>query len=268
MKKTTIAFVCIVASFCLGCGSDSATQAGAPNMDGKTTVSPKADGGERKDGGGDFFESPVCVEHCGAGGSCSPGSTCEANRCVLKRKKPASCTEKQDCIPFTSLWVSPSAICTKVDECSIIEECVKVSGVGYCVRKPTKKNPNVCENRGKVKIKWPSITDTVVTVCGLDTADCENSVCVPACTEDKHCKRSSWPVCNKSTNRCVCGPSSCSSSKGAACMPSGDCGCTKNADCAQAGFDKCYSGVCGCENTDTCSDISEALNKPLFCEPL
>lgn len=257
--RLSVWFVAAVFLSSLGCSDDTVatTDSGLAPLDASSTDEPDAKTDEPTTG------PPVCVEHCEGGGTCSPGSVCDGSRCIVPSNL-TTCTTANDCIPASSFWASGSS-CTTADGCSSIEECVDVGGQGYCNRKPTESNPNVCANRGKVDVVWPNIEGVNVTVCGIASAVCEGDVCIAACESHSDCTRSSLPVCNFETSRCGCGPTSCSSIKGSACLPSGDCGCVQDGDCDRVGFDHCYDGVCGCADSETCDGI---IGKALICEAL
>ena len=203
----------------------------------------------------------VCIEICSGSGvsSCLPPTSCSGGRCVFTDTEER-CDTDHDCIPAASFW-SSGQTCTKADDCSTIEACVAVNGVGYCTRKPTEANPQVCGLRDLKDIAWPSIEGPDVVVCGRDNYLCNaRKVCEKGCRSEADCSGNT-PVCDTARRQCVCATGSCtSSSRGRFCLPSGGCGCANDTHCPDSGFNKCYSGMCGCADDGSCAEMLPTLN--------
>ncbi len=111
---------------------------------------------------------------------------------------------------------------------------------------------------------------TDCTINGFDLGlTCVKNRCMgKKCTDMSECLDPSYPICDKDTSVCVCGPNTCEEKM--VCMKNGKCvyECDDNKDCEFFIGDICINGACGCSEAKACGSKTFLDGTTIVCEKI
>lgn len=237
-------------------GSDGTGSAGTDGGSGVTGgVTSGASSAATSGGGGEAY----CRHHCAVDADCvvqghDVGLVCKDTQCQATAPQ---CTDDGACVALLSGWTTP---CTSGGgECEQdMQVCVKVEGGAACATPPSDFFAcDIVPDWSEVQAQ--DVDGNPVTVCGNANGKCHpDGYCFTPCKSDGDCVPVA-PICDVPSGQCRCGTDADCANSGAAqasiCLPNGACGCNADQQCVDGKTgDVCTSqGYCGCSGDAACA---------------
>jgi hypothetical protein len=265
-----------------GSGVSGGTSGGTGGASGGTSGASGGTGGASGGTGGTAGTAgaPNTVKNCAY--QCATDDDCKISTeipqlhfCHPTRKRcedystPSVCDTSSDCVAFASLWIGP---CVSDGECFPGDVCIAFAGRGVCATPPD-PDTGCALTRTQDAAPMPAARFGAagnIDVCTNSDGLCVDKACQYSCRSASFGGCSDGTQCNAVTGLCDCSASTqCPvASTKPLCGADSHCGCATSDQCAStagAGFDKCYSGSCGCSSAAACP-ASPYENAPPVCE--